>query len=206
MTGVHARVRERDPADRLAGDRFGARPVWIAALLIFMTGSVLAGAAWSIGALIAFRVIQGVGAGLIMPVGQTILARAAGPQRMGRVMSVVGVPDAAGARLRAGHRRGDRRRRQLALDLLRQPSGRSRLRCALALRLLPRSEPRAAGRARPRRARPAVARARAAHLRHVRGGRERRLRHRRGRSPASAPGSCSSPSSSGTPSGAGRPR
>jgi EmrB/QacA subfamily drug resistance transporter len=37
-------------------------------------------------------VLQGFGAGLIMPVGQTILARAAGPERIGRVMSVVGVP------------------------------------------------------------------------------------------------------------------
>jgi MFS family permease len=37
-------------------------------------------------------VLQGFGAGLILPVGQTILAQAAGPQRMGRVMSVIGVP------------------------------------------------------------------------------------------------------------------
>lgn len=57
-----------------------------------MAGSVLAGMTWSIGSLIAFRVLQGVGAGLILPVGQTILAQAAGPQRMGRVMSVIGVP------------------------------------------------------------------------------------------------------------------
>jgi MFS family permease len=53
---------------------------------------VLAGAAWSVGSLIAFRVLQGLGAGMILPVGQTILAQAAGPQRMGRVMSLIGVP------------------------------------------------------------------------------------------------------------------
>jgi len=46
----------------------------------------------SIEALIVFRVLQGFGGGLLMPVGQTILARAAGPQRIGRVMSVIGVP------------------------------------------------------------------------------------------------------------------
>jgi EmrB/QacA subfamily drug resistance transporter len=72
--------------------RFGTKRVWIGALLVFLAGSALAGAAWSIEALIAFRVVQGLGAGLIMPVGQTILAQAAGPARMGRVMSVVGVP------------------------------------------------------------------------------------------------------------------
>ena len=44
------------------------------------------------GSLIAFRVLQGLGGGLVMPVGMTILARAAGPERMGRVMALVGVP------------------------------------------------------------------------------------------------------------------
>ena len=53
---------------------------------------MLAGAAWSAGSLIGFRVIQGLGAGMILPVGQTVLAQAAGPARMGRVMSVIGVP------------------------------------------------------------------------------------------------------------------
>jgi EmrB/QacA subfamily drug resistance transporter len=72
--------------------RFGAKRVWIASLLLFLGGSALAGAAWSIDSLIVFRIVQGCGAGLVMPVGQTILAQAAGPQRMGRVMSVVGVP------------------------------------------------------------------------------------------------------------------
>ena len=48
--------------------------------------------AWSAGSLIAFRVLQGLGGGMILPIGQTILARAAGPQRMGRVMSIVGIP------------------------------------------------------------------------------------------------------------------
>ena len=42
--------------------------------------------------LIAFRVLQGFGGGMILPIGQAILAQAAGPQRMGRVMSVIGVP------------------------------------------------------------------------------------------------------------------
>jgi EmrB/QacA subfamily drug resistance transporter len=80
------------PLTGWATGRFGAKPVWIASLLLFLAGSALAGAAWSIDSLIVFRVIQGFGAGLIMPVGQTILAQAAGPQRMGRVMSVIGVP------------------------------------------------------------------------------------------------------------------
>ena len=81
------------PLSGWAVERFGAKRVWIVSLVIFLAGSALAGAAWSASSsLIAFRVVQGVGGGIIMPVGETILAEAAGPQRMGRVMSVLGVP------------------------------------------------------------------------------------------------------------------
>jgi EmrB/QacA subfamily drug resistance transporter len=60
--------------------------------MVFMAGSVLAGSSWSLGTLVLFRVVQGIGGGLIMPIGQAILAQAAGPGRMGRVMSIVGIP------------------------------------------------------------------------------------------------------------------
>ena len=80
------------PLSGWATARLGARQVWIASLATFMLGSVLAGLAWSVGALIAFRVIQGLGAGLLMPVGQAALAQTAGPDRMGRVMSLFGLP------------------------------------------------------------------------------------------------------------------
>src|SRR4051812_35233406 len=73
-------------------DRFGTRRVFMGAVAAFATGSLLCGLAWSAGALIAFRVLQGLGGGLVMPVGMTILAHAAGPERMGRVMALVGVP------------------------------------------------------------------------------------------------------------------
>src|SRR5438034_709477 len=62
------------------------------ALALFMAGSLLAGLATSIAQLIGSRVVQGLGGGMILPLGQTLLGQAAGPQRMGRVMSIVGVP------------------------------------------------------------------------------------------------------------------
>src|SRR5438034_6957918 len=92
MTGYLLAFASSIPLTAWASERFGAKRVWISALLLFMAGSVLAGTAWSIDALIVFRVLQGLGGGLLMPVGQAILAQAAGPQRIGRVMSVVGVP------------------------------------------------------------------------------------------------------------------
>ena len=87
MTGYLLAFASVIPLTGWASERFGAKQVWITALLLFLAGSVLAGAAWSVDALIAFRVLQGFGGGLLMPVGQTILARAAGPQRIGRVIT-----------------------------------------------------------------------------------------------------------------------
>ena len=73
-------------------ERFGPKTMWITALALFIGGSLLCGLAWSAPALIAFRVVQGIGGGLLMPVGQTMLAREAGPGRMGRAMAVISIP------------------------------------------------------------------------------------------------------------------
>jgi EmrB/QacA subfamily drug resistance transporter len=92
LTGYMLAFASVIPLSGWATERYGTKRIWLISLLLFMLGSGLAGAAWSIGALIGFRILQGLGAGMILPVGQTILAQAAGPQRMGRVMSLFGVP------------------------------------------------------------------------------------------------------------------
>ncbi|WP_187369607.1 MDR family MFS transporter [Fodinicola acaciae] len=80
------------PAAGWLSDRFGAKTVWISAVAIFMAGSALCGVAWSLPALIGFRVLQAIGGGLMNPVGQALLARAAGPHRIGRLMSLLTIP------------------------------------------------------------------------------------------------------------------
>jgi len=80
------------PLSGWAADRFGTKRLYMFSIAFFVIGSALAGAAQSATELIAFRVLQGVGGGMVMPVGITILSRAAGPHRVGRLMSVVGVP------------------------------------------------------------------------------------------------------------------
>jgi EmrB/QacA subfamily drug resistance transporter len=80
------------PLTGWAAERYGARRVWLVSVVLFVAGSVLCGAAWSLGSLIGFRVVQGFGGGMIMPAGMILIAQAAGPRRMGRVMSVIGVP------------------------------------------------------------------------------------------------------------------
>jgi EmrB/QacA subfamily drug resistance transporter len=84
------------PLTGWAMERFGGKRMWMLSVSLFLCGSTLCGLAWSTTSLIAFRVLQGFGGGMILPIGQAILAQAAGPQRMGRVMSVIGVPTLLG--------------------------------------------------------------------------------------------------------------
>jgi EmrB/QacA subfamily drug resistance transporter len=76
---------------RLA-ERFGTRTMWMFALSAFLAGSALCGLAWSAGSLIAFRALQGVGGGMIVPLSMMILAQAAAPEQRGRVMAIVAMP------------------------------------------------------------------------------------------------------------------
>ncbi len=80
------------PLTGWAAERFGPRRVWMTVVSAFVATSALCGLAWSAESLIAFRVLQGLAGGMVMPIGMITLAQAAGPRRVGRVMSVVGVP------------------------------------------------------------------------------------------------------------------
>lgn len=80
------------PVTGWASQRFGTKRLFILSITLFTIGSMLCGAAWSSSSLIAFRVLQGLGGGMIGPVGMTILTQAAGPSRIGRMMGVIGVP------------------------------------------------------------------------------------------------------------------
>lgn len=92
VTGYLLAVALVIPLTGWAMDRFGPKAAWITSVGLFVTGSALCAAAWSIESLIAFRVIQGLGGGMLLPGGQAIITRAAGPQRLGRAMSILGVP------------------------------------------------------------------------------------------------------------------
>ena len=92
MTGYTLALATVIPLTGWAADRFGTKRLYITALVLFVLGSVLCSFAWDITSLIAFRVLQGFGGGMLTPLGMTILTRAAGPERIGRVMAVLGVP------------------------------------------------------------------------------------------------------------------
>ena len=73
-------------------ERFGARRIWPAWVALFAIGSALCGLSSSPEELVAFRVLQGLGGGMLLPVGITLVTSSAGPHRVGRVLSLVGVP------------------------------------------------------------------------------------------------------------------
>ncbi|MEU0212200.1 MDR family MFS transporter [Streptomyces canus] len=80
------------PVSAWAAERYGARRVWLGSLGLFLVGSVLCGLAWNIGSLVVFRVVQGVGGGMLLPVLQTLVMRAAGGRNLGRLMAVITLP------------------------------------------------------------------------------------------------------------------
>src|SRR5438094_4185622 len=92
ITGYMLSLAAVIPVTGWAARRFGAKPVYLLSLVLFTAGSALCGVAQSLDQLIVFRVIQGIGGGMILPLGQLMMAEAAGPKRMGRVMSIVAVP------------------------------------------------------------------------------------------------------------------
>ncbi|MDO8391095.1 MAG: MDR family MFS transporter [Actinomycetota bacterium] len=80
------------PTSGWLGDRFGTKRTFLFALAAFTVGSAACGFAQSIGQLIAFRILQGVGGGMLTPVGIAMLFRAFPPAERAKASTVVMVP------------------------------------------------------------------------------------------------------------------
>jgi EmrB/QacA subfamily drug resistance transporter len=92
VTGYLLALAAVMPVTGWAARRWGAKRVYLVSLVLFTLGSIACGLSNSLVALVVFRVLQGIGGGMIMPLAQLIMAQVAGPQRMGRVMGVVSMP------------------------------------------------------------------------------------------------------------------
>jgi MFS family permease len=75
-----------------ASDRFGTKRLYLITIALFTLASMACGVAQNLPELVIFRVLQGLGGGMLMPIGMTIIMRAVGPQNMGRVMGIFGIP------------------------------------------------------------------------------------------------------------------
>ncbi|WP_235834220.1 DHA2 family efflux MFS transporter permease subunit [Actinomadura logoneensis] len=90
-TGYSLALGAMVPTAAWAVGRFGAKRLYLTAVSAFALGSVLAGLAWDVPSMIAFRVVQGLAGGLVMPAGMTILIRAAKPEELGKLMGTNGL-------------------------------------------------------------------------------------------------------------------
>ncbi|GAA1522169.1 MDR family MFS transporter [Sphaerisporangium rubeum] len=91
-TGYLLAVAVAIPLAGWATVRFGAKRMWLLGLSLFLAGSTLCAFAWNAESLIAFRVLQGFGGGMVDPIMIGVVAGAAGPQRISRVMGLISVP------------------------------------------------------------------------------------------------------------------
>ncbi len=82
------------PASGWLGDRFGNKRVMLFATTVFTVASALCGAAQSLGQLVLFRILQGAGGGMLMPIGMAMLFHAFPPSERIRVAAIMVVPTA----------------------------------------------------------------------------------------------------------------
>jgi EmrB/QacA subfamily drug resistance transporter len=92
ITGYLLSLAAVIPVTGWAVRRYSARRLYLVALVVFTAGSGLCALATTSSELIAFRVLQGVGGGMLIPIGQMILVKAAGPRNLPRVLSLIGIP------------------------------------------------------------------------------------------------------------------
>ncbi len=92
VTGYLLAVGATLPIAGWATRRFGAKRIFLTSLVLFTVSSALCGIATTLPELILFRVLQGIGGALILPVGQSALTKIAGPHNMPRMMGIVGGP------------------------------------------------------------------------------------------------------------------
>jgi EmrB/QacA subfamily drug resistance transporter len=80
------------PASGWLGDRVGGKRVLLTAIVVFTTASALCGLASSLGELVAFRILQGAGGGMLAPVGMAMLYRAFPPAERIRASAILTIP------------------------------------------------------------------------------------------------------------------
>ncbi|GFZ33816.1 MFS transporter [Clostridium zeae] len=92
VTGYVLAMAMAVPISGWAINRFGGKRLYQFSLVLFLAGSILSSLSWDIGSLIGFRVLQGIGAGLLMPTMTTMLFQVSGGRNMGRMASITSIP------------------------------------------------------------------------------------------------------------------
>jgi EmrB/QacA subfamily drug resistance transporter len=72
--------------------RYGGKRLWMFSLAVFLIGSIGSSLAWNVGSLIGWRVVQGIGGGLMLPLMTTLVFQAAGGKSLGRLVTYIALP------------------------------------------------------------------------------------------------------------------
>lgn len=80
------------PLSGFLADRVGMKRLYMITLALFVLGSALCGFAWNMPSLIVFRALQGLGGGMLQPLGMAIVFTMITPLERGRFMGVLGLP------------------------------------------------------------------------------------------------------------------
>ena len=92
ITGYVLAMAIAVPVSGWAINRFGGKRLYEFSLILFFIGSVLSSLSWNIGTLIGFRLLQGIGAGLLMPTMTNMLVQISGGRNIGHMASIVSLP------------------------------------------------------------------------------------------------------------------
>jgi EmrB/QacA subfamily drug resistance transporter len=92
ITGYLVSLAVWVPACGWIGDRFGTKRTFLLASIIFVVSSALCGSAWSIESLAFFRVVQGIGGGMMTPVGTAMVYRVYTVQERASASAIIGIP------------------------------------------------------------------------------------------------------------------
>ncbi|GAB7389217.1 DHA2 family efflux MFS transporter permease subunit [Bacillaceae bacterium] len=79
------------PISGYLGDTFGYKRIYVLSLIVFTLGALLCGLAWSVGSMIVFRIIQGLGGGMIMPVSMSIIYKVMPREQIGIALGLWGI-------------------------------------------------------------------------------------------------------------------
>src|SRR5262249_36294732 len=71
---------------------FGGKRLWMSGLVVFLAGSIGSSLAWNAGSLISWRVVQGLGGGILLPLLTTLIMQAAGGKALGRTVTIIAMP------------------------------------------------------------------------------------------------------------------
>ncbi|MDR3543925.1 MAG: DHA2 family efflux MFS transporter permease subunit [Desulfosporosinus sp.] len=81
-----------EPVTAYFADTFGMKKIFIISLLVFTIGSASCAMAWSIHALIGFRIFQAIGGGVIMPLALSIVKKTFSKEELPLAMGLMGIP------------------------------------------------------------------------------------------------------------------